>query len=136
MTPTAKITKNRQITIHNESDLHKHVVAWIRRFQPELIMVPGLGELQSTEEARLDAWAKGYTRGTCDMIIMNHHKFYRGMCIEFKTPKGTGALSDDQKTFLDKMRLNGYYTLLSNDYDEIIHEIREYTDGLQCATVL
>lgn len=136
MIQTTNIKSNRQMMLCNESDLHKHVVAWIRRYRPELILTPGLGELQSTDETRMDAWAKGYTRGTCDLIIMNDHAFHRGMCIEFKTPKGTGVLSDDQKSFLEKMRANGYHILVSNDYDETIEEIRKYTDGLRCATVL
>ena len=49
------------------------------------------------------------------------------MCVELKTPKGTGRLSDAQDTFLQRMRTNKYHVLISNDYDEIIHEIEVYT---------
>jgi hypothetical protein len=48
------------------------------------------------------------------------------MCIELKTPKGTGKLSDAQETFLQRMRANKFHVLISNDYDEIIHEIEVY----------
>ena len=119
-------TKNREIDIHTENDLHKRVIAWIRRFHPQMIAIPGLGELQTTDSARLEAWYKGYTRGTCDIMILNNHRDYRGMCIELKTPKGNGKLSDAQDSFLQRMLLSKFRVLISNDYDEIIHEIEEY----------
>jgi len=125
------ISNNKEINISTESDLHKRVVAWIRRFHPHLIAIPGLGELQTTDSARLEAWHKGYTRGTCDIMILNNHRDYRGMCIELKTPKGNGKLSDAQDTFLQRMLTNTFRVLISNDYDEIIHAIMIYMTELQ-----
>lgn len=123
--PTPR-SQNREIGIHTENDLHKRVIGWIRRFHPQLIAIPGLGELQTTDSSRLEAWYKGYVKGTCDIMILNNHRDHRGMCIELKTPKGTGKLSDAQETFLQRMRANKFHVLISNDYDEIIHEIEVY----------
>ena len=61
---------------------------------------------------------KGYLRGSPDLIINNLHKHYTGFCIEFKSPKGNGILLQYQN--------NGFKTLVSNDYDQIIEQIIEY----------
>ena len=119
-------SRNRlQIQLLNEKDLHYKVVEYLRRFYPQAVLIPGLGELQDTEEKRLDAWAKGYTGGTCDLMIMRP-----GRCapfgIEFKTPLGTGILKENQQKFLEKLQEVGCVTLVSNDYDEICKAIMEY----------
>ena len=80
------ISNNNQININTEYDLHRRVIAWIRRFHPQLIVIPGLGEMQTTDNMRIQAWQKGYVRGTCDIMILNNHKEHRGLCIELKTP--------------------------------------------------
>ena len=69
---------------------------------------------------------KGYLRGSPDLIINNLHKHYTGFCIEFKNPKGNGALSPDQSMMLRQYQNNGFKTLVSNDYDQIIEQIIEY----------
>ena len=120
------ISTSNQVNINTEHDLHKKVIAWIRRFYPQLIAIPGLGELQTTDGARIQAWQKGYIKGTCDIMILNNHKVHRGFCIELKTPKGSGKLSEAQEQFLQKMRANKFMVLVSNDYDEIIYEISKY----------
>ena len=123
------IDKNRQVHISNENDLHKKVVAWIRRFRAELIVVPGLGELQKTDELRMEAWGKGYRKGCPDLLILNRHEHYRGMAIELKTPTGGGNLSKHQKAFLKQLRKNGFFVLVSNDYDFIVWQIERYALG-------
>ena len=69
---------------------------------------------------------KGYLRGSPDLIINNLHKHYTGFCIEFKNPKGNGVLSPDQSMMLRQYQNNGFKTLVSNDYDQIIEQIIEY----------
>ena len=124
------ISNNNQININTESDLHKRVIAWIRRFHPQLIAIPGLGELQTTGNARLEAWYKGYVKGTCDIMILNNHKEHRGLCIEHKTPKGSGKLSEVQEQFLQRMKANRFMVLVSNDYNEIIFEMGKYASKI------
>ena len=81
-----------QIQLLNEKDLRYKVVDYLRRFYPQALLTPGLGELQDSEEKRLDAWAKGYIGGTCDLMIMRPGCAAFG--IEFKTPLGTGILRE------------------------------------------
>ena len=120
------IQDNKVINIATEKQLHSQVVTWLRRFHPELVIVPGLGELQKTEDQRMDAWAKGYTKGQADLLILQSNDKFSGMCFEFKSPLGSGTLSDSQEQFLFKMKKSGYFVMVSNDYDEIIDTIVGY----------
>ena len=123
---TVNIHTNHVFNIANEKQLHNKVVEWIRRFHPQVILVPGLGELQKTDEARMEAWAKGYTKGQADLLILACNNEYSGMCLEFKSPMGNGSLSDAQEVFLKRMHDNSFRVLVSNDYDEIIHAVMAY----------
>ena len=77
---------NKMIMIGNETDLHYKVVDLIRRYYPDSILVAGLGENQDTEDKRLDSYKKGYMRGQPDLMVLDYHKDYKGLCIEFKSP--------------------------------------------------
>ena len=90
--------------IENEFDLHSKVVDFIRRFFPYSILVACLGELQDTKSKRISSYKKGYQRGQPDVLLLNKHKGYNGLCIEFKTPLGLGRVSDSQKNQLMPMR--------------------------------
>ena len=120
------IQNNHVINIATEKQLHNQVVVWLRRLHPELVIVPGRGELQKTDDQHMDAWAKGYTKGQADLLILQSNGNFSGMCFEFKSPPGSGTLSDSQERFLFKMQKSGYYVMVSNDYDEIIDTIVRY----------
>ena len=120
------IQNNHVINIATEKQLHNHVVSWLRRFHPDLVIVPGLGELQKTDEARMEAWAKGNTKGQADLLILQSNNDFTGLCFQFKSPLGSGTLSDTQEEFLFKMKKSGYYVIVSNDYDEIVDNIVRY----------
>ena len=117
--------------IEDEFDLHRKVVEYLRRFYPNLLFTAGLGELQTTSSKRIKSWQKGYQKGQPDLIIQDLHNRYSGFCIEFKTPKGKGILSEAQEALLEKYKKNNYKTLVSYDYDEIIWEITEYCRGIR-----
>ena len=68
----------------NETDLHYKVVDMIRRFYPDTILVASLGELQDTGDKRLDSYKKGYMRGKPDLLVLNYHKGFKGLGIEFQ----------------------------------------------------
>ena len=122
--------ENTQIHVMNEDDLHKKVVEYIRRFEPNVIIIPGLGEYQTNAYIRSSCYFKGYLGGQPDILIINPHRRYQGLAIEFKTPTGKGVVSDKQTTYLTKLEHSGYKCLLSNDYDEIIVEITKYCRGI------
>ena len=107
---------NKMIMIGNETDLHYKVVQLIRNYYPDSILVAGLGENQDTEDKRLDSYKKGYTRGQPDLMILDYHKYYKGLCIEFKSPTNNFCVSESQLKMKEKYRDNEYAFILSNDY--------------------
>ena len=111
--------------IENEMDLHVKVVSFLKKRYPHSLFTVTLGENQDTVHKRIDSFKKGYLHGSPDLIINNLHKHYTGFCIEFKSPKGNGVLSPDQSMMLRQYQNNGFKTLVSNDYDQIIEYFRD-----------
>ena len=120
------IPQQQQIKIYSETDLHKKVIEFMRNHLPGHIVVPGLGELQDTAQRRSHCYYKGYRGGQPDLLILNNHKTYRGFAIELKTPKGNGQLTENQQLYMDTLKQNGFKTLVTNDYDEIVVELTRY----------
>ena len=123
-----KVVKaNLTFNIQTEYDLHTQVINFIKVQYPNILLTIANGELQNdTFEKRHKSYLTGYTPGTFDIIINNLHKNYSGFAIELKSPKGTGVISEPQKLMQEKYNLNGFKTLISNDYNQIIVEIIEY----------
>ena len=88
-------------------------------------MIPGLGEHQVNSTLRSDSFCKGYTAGQPDIMILNHHRYYSGLCLELKTPTGKG-ISPKQKEFLNQMDQMNFKIIISNDYDYIVVQLLEY----------
>ena len=122
--------ENTQMQLFNETDLHKKVVQFIRRFYPDVIIIPGLGEYQTNTTIRTSCYNKGYTGGQPDILIINSHRYYQGLALELKSPTGKGRLSDKQNDYLKKLELSGYKCIISNDYEEIIVEMIKYFDDI------
>ena len=122
---------NKMFKIENEMDLHSKVVELIRNFYPDSILVPGLGENQDTSEKRINSWKKGYMRGQPDLMILNYHKDYRGLYIEFKSPTNNYEVSESQLKMKEKNCQNNYAFILSNDYDKISKLIHKYFAGVR-----
>ena len=112
--------------IESETDLHIKVVHFLKKRYPHSLFTVTLGENQDTVYKRIDSFKKGYLRGSPDLIINNLHKHYTGFCIEFKSPNGRGVLSPDQSIMFQQYQSNGFKTLVSNDYDQIIEQIIGY----------
>ena len=112
--------------IESETDLHVKVVSFLKKRYPHSLFTVTLGENQDAIFKRIDSFKKGYLRGSPDLVINNLHKHYTGFCIEFKSPKGNGILSPDQSMMMRQYQNNGFKTLVSNDYDQIIEQIIEY----------
>ena len=122
---------NKMFKIENEIDLHYKVVELIRKYYPDSLLVAGLGENQDTEEKRLDSYKKGYQRGQPDLMILDYHSEYNGLCIEFKSPTNNYCVSESQIKMKEKYRNNGYAFILSNDYDKISKNIHKYMAGVR-----
>ena len=65
-------------------------------------------------------------KGQPDLIVHNLHKYYNGLCIEFKIPHCYGVLSDQQKEQIECYEDNGYKCIVSNDCDLITKELNNY----------
>ena len=122
---------NKMIMISNETDLLYKVVDLIRKYYPDSILVASLGENQDTEDKRLDSYKKGYSRGQPDLLVLNYHKDYKGLGIEFKNLTGNCYISEAQKEMKKKYLNNGYAFVLSNDYDRICKNIHDYMKGIR-----
>ena len=122
---------NKMIMIGNETDLHYKVVQLIRNYYPDSLLVAGLGENQDTEDKRLDSYKKGYQRGQPDLMILDYHKDYKGLCIEFKSPTNNYSIFESQIKMKEKYRKNNYVFILSNDYDKISKLIHKYMAGVR-----
>ena len=122
---------NKMIMISNERELNYKVVNLIRNYYPDSLLVVGLGENQDSEEKRIDSWKKGYQRGTPDLMILDFHKDYQGLCIEFKSPTNNYEVSESQLKMKDKYKKNNYAFILSNDYDKISKLIHKYMAGVR-----
>ena len=122
---------NKMFKIENEMDLHSKIVELIRNFYPDALLVPGLGENQDTSEKRINSWKKGYMRGQPDLMILNYHKDFRGLCIEFKSPTNNYEVSESQLKMKAEYSKNEYAFILSNDYDKISKLIHKYMAGVR-----
>ena len=70
--------------IGNEQELHYKVVDYIKRFYSAALLMTQMGELQDADAKRIDAYKKGYQKGSPDLILSNYHINYQGLCIELK----------------------------------------------------
>ena len=112
--------------IENETDFHTKVVSFLKKRYPYSTFTATLGENQDTIYKGIDSFKKGYLRGSPDLIINNLHKHYSGFAIEMKSPNSRGIMSEDQSKMMKQYHLNGFKTLVRNDYDRIIEDILEY----------
>ena len=63
---------------------------------------------------------EGYKGGHPNILILSLHKIHNGMALEPKTPTGLGVLPTKQSPYLDTLKNNTNYTIVSGDYDELI----------------
>ena len=103
---------------------------FIREYYPHLILIPGLGENQTTTGLRLTSHAKGYRSGQPDLIRLNKHKNYNGLVIELKSPSGKGRLSEEQESFLKGMEQSNCLTLVSDKYEQVMMTIVNYSKDI------
>ena len=112
-------------------NLHCKVVHLIRNYYPKSLIVAALGENQDTPFKRIDSWEKGYTKGQPDLLVVNYHKDYNGLCIEFKSPTNNYQILDAQREMKKRCEENCYQLILSNDYDHICKKVHNYMVGIR-----
>ena len=119
----------KQFALLHETDLHYRVVAYIRRYHPNAIIIPGLGEVQDSSAKCFDPYCKGYKGGQLDLIISNLHINYSGFVVELKVLKCNGVTRNSHKLQIADYAANAYKTVVYNDYDLILKEIKGYMSG-------
>jgi proteic killer suppression protein len=112
--------------IHEAAELNDLKVPPGNRLGPLKGERNGFHSIRINDQWRIDSFRKGYQRGQPDLLILNRHKKWTGLCIELKTPACTGVVSPDQQRFLDRLECSGYKVLVSNDYDFLLVEIQNY----------
>ena len=114
-----KLTFNLQ----SEADLQKAMVNYLRTKYPNVYFQVSLGELQDTNEKRIESYYKGYQKGSPDLIIFFRNKKYNGLAIEFKSPKGNGVLTPEQNQRLLQLKEQNFDVIVSNNIFEITEKI-------------
>ena len=66
----------------------------------------------------------GVKSGVPDVVILEPKGEWCGLFIELKV--GYNKPSENQKVFLERLKMNGYKTLVSWSLDEVIEEIDKY----------
>ena len=120
--------KSEKLLIESEYDLHCKVVSFIRNKYCEALMIAGLGESQTTKNARLLSWKKGYMAGQCDLMLMNPTSKYNSLCIEFKSPTGSYHVSKQQLHMKKMYERNKCRYIMSNCYDDVIFEVIKHME--------
>ena len=125
------INENKKYDLNYEHDLQAIVVDYLR--QTDLLFCASLGGYLDTPAKRIKSWVEGYQKGISDIIIYTPSADgkYKGLALELKRPDGTGKISKEQVSWLDRLEIEcGYFCLSSNDLVLIIEVLVKYTNGI------
>ena len=116
-----------------ETKSHYKVRAYIGRKDPDVIISASQGENQTTEFQRMDAKAKGFTKGEPDMKLKCKlgNGYTDVVAIELKNPNGSNWTSSEQDAYLERLRSCNATTLVTNDYDEVAIFLHEHYKRIQ-----
>lgn len=132
--PADRLRKERRVfdrclVLRNERDLHQSVVRFVDDFYGhlEVPMFTEHGAMQSTDQARLAAWLRGYCRGSPDLVLCVASSRHSGLALEFKTPAEASATpSSSQARFHAALRRQRYRVLTTRSYEEAVLAIAEH----------
>ena len=108
--------------------MHYRIVEFIRKRYPDVVLIAGLGENQTTSELRIDSWRKGYTKGQPDLMLPIRSGRKNGLALELKSRGWQAEASEHQKAFLQKLEEQGWQIKISNCYEDLLFEVRDYLD--------
>ena len=107
--------ENKIIQLHDETDLHKKVIEFIRKFEPHAFIIPWLGEHQFNSIIRINCFEKRYLGGHPDILIINAHRYHQWLTLESKTPTGKTRISGKQIEYLCRLEQTRLKYIVSND---------------------
>ena len=64
-------------------------------------------------------------------MVLNNHRDFKGLCIEFKSPTNNYCVTESQLKMKEKYKNNGFAFILSNDYDKISKLVHKYMAGVR-----
>ncbi|MCM1166416.1 MAG: VRR-NUC domain-containing protein [Ruminococcus sp.] len=90
--------------------------------RPLFFAVPNGGARNRIEAGIMKG--EGVTAGVADMLLLYPNQRYHGLCIEFKTPKGTQQ--DSQKRWQRHVENAGYKYIIIRDIESFIDNVKAY----------
>lgn len=113
-----------------EYEIQTKLVRYIKLKYPDLLMAvsPAAG-FKVSRGVAMKMIAMGYQKGTPDIIILEPRRKYYGFCIELKTEKG--VVSDEQKAYLYKLTMKGYYACIVFTLEHAIELLNWYLDPVE-----
>ena len=119
-----RVIDNDYITIKDEKRLHLELVQYIRKYTSILVLSLPIDRLNvNCPQDYTQLCSYGYQKGTPDLQLLYQGKI---LFIELKTPVGAGVLSHNQVCLIQELDRNGFKTLVSNDFYDIIKSIHTY----------
>ena len=110
-----------------EEDLMQiQVFDWIKKMELDDFIFHPANERKCSLRAGALLKSKGVKSGVSDIIILKASKGFHGALIELKTEKG--RLSVNQKSFLDTMKLSGYFTAVCRSARDAKNTISYYLE--------
>jgi len=125
------INENKKYDLNYEHDLQAIVVDYLR--QTDLLFCASLGGYLDTPSKRIKSYIEGYQKGQPDLIIYTPSADgkYKGLALELKRADGSGTISKEQVSWLDRLENEcGYFCLASNDLVLIIEILVKYIHGV------
>jgi len=125
------IAENKKYDLNYEHNLQAIVVDYLR--ETDLLFCASLGGYLDTPSKRIRSNVEGYQKGQPDLIIYTPSADgkYKGLALELKRPDGTGSISKEQVSWLDRLEIEcGYFCLASNDLVLIIEVLTKYIHGI------
>lgn len=125
------IAENKKYDLNYEHNLQAIVVDYLR--ETDLLFCASLGGYLDTPSKRIRSNVEGYQKGQPDLIIYTPSADgkYKGLGLELKRPDGTGSISKEQVSWLDRLEIEcGYFCLASNDLVLIIEVLTKYIHGI------
>jgi len=125
------INENKKYDLNFEHQLQAIIVDYLR--QTDLLFCSSLGGYLDTPAKRISSYISGYQKGQPDLIIYSPSGDgkYKGLALEIKRPQGSGTISKEQVSWLDRLEIEcGYFCLASNDLVLIIEILVKYIHGI------
>ena len=108
----------------SEYAIQKEFVRWIRTNHPTVLFCATVGGKRTHLIENVKARATGYNKGVPDLLIYEARGGYHGLAMELKST--SGALSEEQKKWLEDLEARKYKTVVPRSVDECKEAFIEY----------